>query len=741
MITTHKTGLAGIAALALGLTLIAPPHLAWAQTASGTPAPTGEAAPSIESVKTTIKVRPLLLTEVPLNEPRAIDLGALSLPGVSPTLTEGVTVKAYTRYVEFEGQRIAQVVLAGVEKNGAQEPLPASAFSAQFTVQEPRLDPAIDVVIQGDQATIIAALERLAAAAPEQAPVDEQQQVVAQDNQKAQQQNSDAANGNDQAASWQSPDPVNVAAEPVENTIITTDNCPIKPYIERMEAVQLSKTVTMKNGTIMSESDCTDSNETMPIQRSYLLCSYDENTDPAVRAATGRYQLFYVDPAGNRQDVQNGDCINDPEKVFPIVEKACPIYLDYTAGAEKAVPQSALVYLNDNNREVQVRGCQASETIASVDMTPTTNGCSIRDDFSKNESYRQSKFTYQLDGITYQAGDCADDGTKYPQTKVYADAGGTVLCAPVTDANGVPTALQSRIKINVNGIDDYRTPCAPDASGSVTISATTNNCDNPAMWEHNLATGQSYGMERYYFMDGATPRYVTQCQKNTTMYPHQQEITGYQPHDGQLFAYPLTTVYITPPTGRYNIKTSEVLQGAVQQPYELTGTSTVANGQASYVGCDKYAETDLVEQWKRPDLTVYQKAIGSGTPVGPTYSCAGSGATAAADWTKMDEIRGCSVGGCTGYSDGICNRWLNSFYKNGLYQATRSLKRDDGVVISSQTKSVVAPPACKVASSNSNNNPCYISNVDSFVGFNICPANPPTATDIGALKSIANFLY
>jgi len=745
MITTKKAGLAGIAAVALILAANATPRPVLAQTSTAAPASIGEATPSIESIKTTIKMRPLLLTEVPLNEPRAIDLGALSLPDVSPALTDGVTVKAYTRYVEFEGQRIAQVVLAGVEKNGVNEPLPTEAFAAQFTVKEPRLDPATDVVIQGDRATLVGALERLAAAKQEPAPA-EQQTVAAQDNQKAQQQNSGSNPTNDQAASWQSPDPVNVAADPVENTIVTTDGCPIKPYVERMEAVQQSKTVTMKNGTIMSESDCTDSNETMPIDRSYLLCSYDENIDPTVRAATARYQLFYVDPAGNRQDVQNGDCINDPEKVFPIVEKACPIYLDYTANAEQAVPQTTLVYLNDNNREVQVRGCQASETVAAVPMTPTVNGCSIRDDFAKNKSYRQSKFTYQLDGITYQAGDCVDDGTEYPQTKVYADAAGTVLCSPVTDTNGIPTALQSRIKITVNGIDDYRTPCTPDTAGTVTITATTNNCDNPSTWEHNFTTGQSYGMERYFFMDGGQPRYVTQCQKSTAVYPHDQEITGYQNHDDQTFAYPLTTVYITPPTGRYNIKTSEVLQGAVQQTYVLSGTNTRANGNASYVGCDKYADTDQVELWKRPDNTIYEKVVGAGTPVGPTYACTGQGATVLTDWTPLGQNYGLST--CTG------NPYCYGFSTTLKYRATRSLVREDGFVITSETKESSYPvtgPSYGGIVHGSNtccgsrwSGPTTISYADGTGWHSMTvsiPTNPPTGTDINALKSGANFLY
>src|SRR3546814_5510267 len=70
---------------------------------------------------------------------------------IEKSLTEGVTAKAYTRYVTVQGRNIGQIVLTGVEKNGRQETLNSSDFTAQFDLTKPQLDPAADVVINGDR--------------------------------------------------------------------------------------------------------------------------------------------------------------------------------------------------------------------------------------------------------------------------------------------------------------------------------------------------------------------------------------------------------------------------------------------------------------------------------------------------------------------------------------------------------------------------------------------------------------
>src|SRR3546814_1246130 len=102
----------------------------------------------------------------------------------------------------------------------------------------------------------------------------------------------------------------------------------------------------------------------------------------------------------------------------------------------------------------------------------------------------------------------------------------------------------------------------------------------------------SYGQERFYFLDGGQRKYINSCQNSTTTYQQHIEITGWQNHDAQLFAYALTTIYIDTDAGRYNIKTSEVLAGATQMPYQLVNTVDQPNGTSSYDGCNAYRKTD-----------------------------------------------------------------------------------------------------------------------------------------------------
>src|SRR3546814_3265511 len=83
------------------------------------------------------------------------------------------------------------------------------------------------------------------------------------------------------------------------------------------------------------------------------------------------------------------------------------------------------------------------------------------------------------------------------------------------------------------------------------------------------------------FLDGGQRKYINSGQNSTTTYQQHIEITGWQNHDAQLFAYALTTIYIDTDAGRYNIKTSEVLAGATQMPYQLVNTVDQPNGTRS----------------------------------------------------------------------------------------------------------------------------------------------------------------
>ncbi len=619
-----------------------------------------------------IRVRPVVPTTIPLNVPAQIDLGFLNVPGASATLTQGVTVKAFTRYVEFQGKKIGQIVLVGIEKNGRREALPADAYSTQFDLTTAELDTTNEVVVPGDGAALVAALVRLSEAAPE---IPQEPDTTAADENSAQPQNGDAGGGNDQAASYQTPEAVTVTPEATEAVRVTTAGCPIRIDLGQHRAIQQSKTETTKGAALVSESSCTDSTEGFDLQKSYAVCS--DKVDLTARIATAQYLLFYIDAGGSRQEVT--ECASDTEKVFPIVEKfdACTTFLDYTA--KKAIPQSTLTYQNDNNAEVQVRGCLASETKLAVPINSTASGCAIRHDFSLGKSFQQSTYNYELDGIIYTAGGCTDDGTTFTHNTVTLDTVGNTVCPVVVDYSLNKATTQNRVQISINGVAEFISECTPDPSGDLALTATTDGCTNPAFWQHDTVAGQSYGQERHYYTLNGTKEYANVCQNSQTTYAHQTETTGWQNHDDQLFAFPLETIYINAPTGRHDIVVSQVQSGATQMPFQLTGTTTVETGLATYTGCDKYADTQIVEQWKRPDATTHEKPIGPGAPVGPNYVCA---LTVTASWPLLSTSAANAYGCIYGYNKGEALKgWNTTGY--GSYGGTKTLTREDGEVISS----------------------------------------------------------
>ena len=83
------------------------------------------------------------------------------VPDIPPELTQNVTVDAYTRYVDVEGQRIAQLVLSGVHKGERAEALKTENFYVQFQIEEPALDSTKEVIVEGDHAELLEALKRL----------------------------------------------------------------------------------------------------------------------------------------------------------------------------------------------------------------------------------------------------------------------------------------------------------------------------------------------------------------------------------------------------------------------------------------------------------------------------------------------------------------------------------------------------------------------------------------------------
>jgi len=669
--------------LLLSSCLVSP---ALAQIKETTGATSSQAEPGIEEMvrKVNIVTRAKTRTAVSENEPMAIDLGLVEVPGASRKLTEGVTAKAYARYVNYEDSLIAQLVLTGVEKDGKSEPLDSNDFVAQFNMDSPELDPASPVTIEGNQEALIAALERLNDVEEEDDKEEKETETAEADTGASNTVGSNASKNAD-AAGYSTPSALDIAEDTSTPTVrVTTEGCNIRVDLAQLVAVQQSRVETTEDGNV-SAGTCEDGADRYPLDRSYSVCG--DTIDIETRQATAQYLLYYTDGGGNRQEVT--DCLKDEDKVFDITEKtsACSVYLDYNE--MMAVPQASLVYVNASNNEVQVRSCEPSEELAAVPLVSVTDGCSIRHDFAAGRSYQTGRHIYELNGTTWQADACSDNGTEYPHETVYKSAAGQEVCAPIINQAAGTVTRQSRKQIVVNGVEQFITECKPDST-NIAIQSTIDGCDNPSLWNHDLAAGTSYGRERFYYLLDGVPQYVTECQDSEVAYPHHVETTGWQNHDDQLFSYRLTTVYIEgTPKGRYNIKTSEVLPGEPQMAYVYSGEAPATNGEHFYEGCTRFDARDLVESYDRPDGSMHKVVIGEADPLSLGNKCYNEFAWGAVSHRKYENPR--SVGHNTG---GPCGTFENySHVYDANYHCTfsdsvgtRTTVREDGEVIATASK-------------------------------------------------------
>jgi hypothetical protein len=682
-----------LAGLLVSSALVALPALAQTPPASAPAEATqetgaGNEAGDVNELAKIIKfeTRPRTVTPVTENEPVPLDMEFGDVPDIPPALTEGVTAKAYARYVVVDDKLIGQLVLGGVAKEDKLEPLDTEKFVSQFDLEKPELPSTAEVVVEGDHEELLAALKRLA----EEEPKEEKEKKPEEDDGRDGRDGTagrvgGSAPANDAAAAYQNPEPMELPEEKDEplSVTVTTEGCDVRVDLAQGVAIQQNRVATTEDGQT-TYGECEDGPDRFPIERSYAACP--DAVDLEAREARPQYVLFYTDAGGGRNEV--GECQPDADQVFPIVEdlNACPIYLDYAA--MEAVPRATLSYVNANNATVEVRGCEASEEKDAVPLEPVTDGCSIRHAFSEGKSYQLGRHQYVMDGVTWLAGACTENDTKYPHETVYEDAGGQLICAPIIDEDGGQVTLQNRVQIVVDGIEQFITPCRPDTT-SAAIMTTTEGCENPATWLHDKAAGVSYALERDYYVRDGERVYLNDCHPGSTTYPHQVENAGWENHDDQLYALERSRIYITPPSGRYVIAASEILDGAPQMPYVYERQDTVPTGEVYYEGCSAWTKTALSEVYTRPDGTTFTKPLGEGAPQGPREACTIQRPAAPSDWTHVSTTR---------RGETFCTRTEQTFdgeswfehcadstaVRTDTYRGVHKAIREDGVVVSEQ---------------------------------------------------------
>ena len=72
----------------------------------------------------------------------------------------------------------------------------------------------------------------------------------------------------------------------------------------------------------------------------------------------------------------------------------------------------------------------------------------------------------------------------------YYNTGGEYLCDPVINEEAGTVTLQSKIGITVDSLWTAIAECEPDQT-SLAVSATTDGCEDPSKWSHDLTASVS----------------------------------------------------------------------------------------------------------------------------------------------------------------------------------------------------------------------------------------------------------
>ena len=484
----------------------------------------------------------------------------------------------------------------------------------------------------------------------------------------------------------------------------TTDysSCDIRVDHRLKAAIRQVKKQTYRNSVKIAETECRDSAELadrFAFEKSYSACEIVTDTDTLT--ATTYYKWIYTDHQGNQKiatgapgaDGQN--CVADADRTYAITEDhdSCTHHVDYNE--LEVTPRARLVYRTQDGRVHQVRGCETSSSRESVDLVKRTDLCTKEHDISAGKSYQLEMHTYSIGGLTYQADTCKKTQITYSHEKHYAD------CDPVIDRSNSRVTRQYQTRIRVDGVYEYVVSiCAADPnSARIPIQSTTDGCNDPEFWIHDISAGITYGLERLYYIEtGSSIRtYVTpNCIASETTYRHDVETVGYQNHDDEKFSYALSRVSISTDDGVHVIRQSEVLPGSPKIDYILDRTVDLPPterkaGDRTYEGCNAFDRTDRTEVHTRPDDTEFSLVIGDGDPTGPTNVCD----YMLSDWNlKPHETTGvttttgrsvCSTVCTSENNNGFCRSWRTTYRgtRTGVYEGHRRLTREDGTVVSS----------------------------------------------------------
>ena len=398
-----------------------------------------------------------------------------------------------------------------------------------------------------------------------------------------------------------------------------------------------------RGGKKVIVQECGETETSFKMERNYGTCGDFVDLDRLT--AQSQFIYSYTDATATRKLIS--ECVADDDQTYQIVEKECGFTFDYDAGI--ATIKTSLIYDKDGV-EVTVRDCEPSKAKDPIHMSADTASCPMKHDFAKGISTEMMMWTYEYEGQTLQANGCTTTDVTYTHKKVY-DENGVDVCAPIVDMTKGLVVRQYLTEITVNGANVVIASCQPDEANSIGVQSTTDGCMDPALFDHDLEAGVSYGRERFYYVSPtAGTVYVSECQSGTQTYEHSIALAGWQNDDVKLEAWPLVDVSINVNGAAYYLAENYLEPGATATSYTFRkNVDTEQSDKSYYDGCDLMVPTVRTQEYLRPDGSLYSIAAGAGPTVNKGDKCTRSTETRTDEDWSLDIT---TIQGSAYYQDG-----------------------------------------------------------------------------------------
>lgn len=393
--------------------------------------------------------------------------------------------------------------------------------------------------------------------------------------------------------------------EPEMTHDVTEEGC--RPRVDRVHerVIIQNRCKRLSNGVVQDEGECADSLEMYPIMKDFLCENCTDEVNTAERKAYSRYQEYWYDREGNKNNIGESVYI-DASRPYPFIDEpsACAPHVDLESGI--ASRQVETVYYNFNNTRKMVEECHAPQNTPRIPLIQTTAGCKWVHDFAGNVSFEQKRSIFTIDGVEHEALQCHQVEPAIQHE--WVETG----CRPFVDLSTGSVTRMVRRKIRTSiGSKFITDECEPGER--TLLNATREGCEGD--YVHDFERSCSYLKKRYFFPQGTGRKYVTPCIRSDEFLRHQTEINGYQNNDVLRTAIPKLALYIDGAEGRLTVDPAKIRGTTGEIPYTFEKNDIRATGQSYFEGCFRRIRTVLIQIYDRPDGTKYEYNAGPSTPI------------------------------------------------------------------------------------------------------------------------------